>query len=296
LVEGGDIANRMELPVQSAAISWRQFDRDYLHGLRLRSHASSPAEVYIVPGNHDISNAVGFYRQMVPATDASSMIKIFNLMMKPAIPKTKDTYHYPADKINYSKDISGIHFMFINLWADSIERIWMGQDLKGISLSVPVIIFAHDQPESEAKHFTNPNPPHGIDSAYKFENLLAEYYKDGLKIGSEGQNSTSIEQNGWVQFLKMHPNIKAYFHGNSNYNEFYTYSGPDSSISLQTFRVDSPMKGRYSSKDEEKLSFQLVTIDTISGKMTVRECLWNTHPGHSKSSIQWGSSKSVSLQ
>jgi len=296
LVEGGDIANRMELPIQSAAISWRQFDEDYLHGLKLISRVSRPAEVYIVPGNHDISNAVGFYRQMVPATDASSMFNIFNLMMKPSMLKTKKTYHYPKDKINYSKDINGIHFMFINLWPDSLERIWMEQDLKNVSLKEPIVIFAHDQPESEAKHFTNPNPPHGIDSADKFENLLAEYYKDGLKIGPESQNKTTIEQNGWVQFLKRHPNIKAYFHGNSNYNEFYTYRGPDSSISLPTFRVDSPMKGKYSSKDERKLSFQLITIDPKSGEMTVRECLWNNDPDNSLKPIQWGDSRTISLQ
>jgi hypothetical protein len=296
LVEGGDIANRMELPIQSAAISWGQFGGDYLDGLKLTSHAGRHAEVYIVPGNHDISNAVGFYRQMMPAIDASSMINIFNVMMKPSIPKTKETYHYPADKINYSKDINGIHFMFINLWPDSLERIWMDQDLKIVSLKEPVIIFTHDQPESEAKHFTNPNPPHGIDSAHKFENLLAEYYKDDLKIGSEGQSKTNIEQNGWVQFLKKHPNIKAYFHGNSNYNEFYTYKGPDSSISLPAFRVDSPMKGKYSSKDEKKLSFHLVTIDANAGEMTVRECLWNTDPDNAQRPLQWGSSKTISLK
>ena len=295
LVEGGDIANRMERPIQSAAISWSQFDKDYLQGLKLISHIASPAEVYIVPGNHDISNAVGFYKQMMPATDASSLINIFNLMMKPSILKTKETYHYPADKINYSKDINGIHFMFINLWPDSLERIWMDQDLKVVSLKEPVIIFAHDQPESEAKHFTNPNPPYSIDSVHKFENLLAEHYKDDLKIGSEGQSKTVIEQNGWVRFLKMHPNIKAYFHGNSNYNEFYTYTGLDSSISLPTFRVDSPMKGKYSSKDEKRLSFQLVTIDARAGAMTVRECFWNSDPDHAQKPLQWGSSKTISL-
>ncbi len=296
LVEGGDIANRMEVPIQNAAISWGQFAEDYLHGLKLTSHAGNPAEVYIVPGNHDISNAVGFYKQMIPATDASSMVNIFNLMMKPTIPKTKQTYHYPADKINYSRDISGIHFMFINLWPDSLERIWMAKDLENVSSDMPVIIFTHDQPQSEAKHFTNPNPPHGIDPADQFENLLAEYYKDDLKIGSEGQSKTVMEQNGWVQFLKKHPNIKAYFHGNANYNEFYTYRGPDSSVSLPTYRVDSPIKGKYSSKDEKKLSFQLVTIDAGTGEMTVRECIWNNDPDHIESPVQWGSSKTISIK
>ncbi|MDB5109613.1 MAG: hypothetical protein JWR67_727, partial [Mucilaginibacter sp.] len=31
VIEGGDIANRMEVPIQSAAISWGQFEKDYMH-------------------------------------------------------------------------------------------------------------------------------------------------------------------------------------------------------------------------------------------------------------------------
>jgi len=65
---------------------------------------------------------------------------------------------------------------------------------------------------------------------------------------------------------------------------------------LPTFRVDSPMKGKYSSKDERKLSFQLITIDPKSGEMTVRECLWNNDPDNSLKPIQWGDSRTISLQ
>lgn len=44
--------------------------------------------------------------------------------------------------------------------------------------------------------------------------------------------------------------IKAYFHGDKNYNEFYTWNGVNGTIDLPVFRVDSPMKGEYSSADE----------------------------------------------
>src|SRR5450432_2673761 len=63
-------------------------------------------------------------------------------------------------------------------------------------------------------------------------------------------------------FVKAHPNIKAYFHGHNNGNEFYDWRGVDSDVTLPTFRVDSPMKGAVSGNDETKLSFQLVSIDT----------------------------------
>jgi len=144
--------------------------------------------------------------------------------------------HRTADKVNYSRDIGGIHFLFVNIWPDSANRIWMEKDLKAVSTHVPVIIVAHDPPEGDAAHFTNPNGAHDINA-----------------------------------------------------------TGPGHDISLPVFRVDSPMKGKYSSKDETRLSFQLVTIDTGSRKMTVRECLWNADPAGGDTDLFWGESVTISL-
>ncbi|HZR22634.1 MAG TPA: hypothetical protein VFA59_03535, partial [Vicinamibacterales bacterium] len=84
----------------------------------------------------------------------------------------------------------------------------------------------------------------------------------------------------------------AYFHGNSNWNEFYDWHGPDNDITLHVFRLDSPMKGKESSKDERKLSFQVATIDMVKGELTVRECLWNTAPN----TLAWGAHKTISIR
>ena len=291
-VEGGDIATRMEIPNQSAAASWSQFVGDYINGVTLKGHTNKPVQFFIVPGNHDISNAIGYYKPMKPLQDPSSMVGIYNMMLKPAKPMTNEAYNYANDKINYSKNIQGIHFMFITLWADSAERIWMERDLKSVPKTMPVIIFCHDQPTCEAKHFTNPIPPHNMTMQNKFENLTAEYYKEG----PTETGSTDIEQRGFVKFLKAHPNIRAYFHGNSNYNEFYTYKGPDNDVALPIFRVDSPIKGKYSAKDETKLSFQLISIDPKTKEITVRECLWNTQPADASAKVIFGSHKTISLQ
>ena len=295
LIEGGDIANRMEIPYQNAAASWAQFENDYIKGITLKDQQHKPVKFLIIPGNHDISNAVCFYKPMQPLTDPSSMVKIYNMMLKPAKPMTNEAYNYAADKINYSRNIKGIHFVFITLWPDSAERIWMEKDLNTIAKTTPVIIVTHDQPTCEAKHFTNPIAPHNMTKENKFENLTAEYYKEGDKAASD-DGSTDIEQRGWVKFLKAHPNIKAYLHGNSNWNEFYVYKGPDNDVSLPVFRVDSPMKGKYSSKDETKLSFQLISIDPNTLNMTVRECLWNTNPSNPSAKVVFGNSKTVSLK
>ncbi|MEP7237253.1 MAG: metallophosphoesterase [Ferruginibacter sp.] len=293
LVQGGDIANRMEIPNQSAADSWMQFDTDYIKGITLTDHAGKKAGLMVVPGNHDITNAIGFYKPMKPATDASSMANIYNLMLNPKVPLTKETYSYSMDKINYSKNIGGIHFMFITLWPDSAERVWMKKDLRSVRKKTPVFIFTHDPPECEAKHFSNPKPQ-PFNATDKFENLVAEQYKDASTAMADA-GKTTMEQTGWIQFLKKHPNIKAYFHGNSNWNEFYQYTGINKEVSLNTFRVDSPMKGRFSAKDETKVSFHVVTIDTVARMMTVRECLWNTEPSNPHCPIKWGESKTVSF-
>jgi hypothetical protein len=295
LIQTGDIANRMEIPYQSAAASWSQFETDYIHGVTLRDHQHKPVKLLLAPGNHDITNAIGSAKLMNPKTDPTVMVKIYNLMIKPAEPITNDNYNYANDKINYSLNMKGIHVMFITLWPDSAERIWMQKDLDTVDKTTPVIIFCHDQPTCEAKHFTNPVSPYNMTGTNKFENLTAEHYKEGIVAASDN-GATDIEQRGWVKFIKAHANIKAYFHGNSNWNEFYTYKGPDNDVDLKVFRVDSPMKGDVSANDETKLSFQLITMDTKKQIMSVRECLWNTTPSDTAQKPVFGESMTVSLK
>jgi len=224
------------------------------------------------------------------------MVSIYNAMIKPSTAKTNATYNYTTDKINYSKDVVGVHLMFVNIWPDSAARVWMTSDLSKVSSTTPVIIFTHDQPDIETKHLTNPNGTHTINSTDKFENIVAEVCKDGTTTSA----ATTIEQKAFVAFLQAHPNIKAYFHGNDNKNEFYVYKGPDNNVSLKVFRVDSPMKGSVSGidaadgiGDETKISFQVIAIDGASKTLTVRECFWNTTGATSP--LVWGANSTISL-
>lgn len=286
----GDISNREESPIQSASASWAQFKTNYIDGLTIKNNGGQKSTIFLAPGNHDVTNAIGYYKTMAPLTDSSSMVNIYNMMMPSQRPAGK--YNYANERIHYSRDISGIHFMFVNMWPDSAERVWMDSDLKNVSSTTPVVIFTHDQPAVESKHFTNPNGTHNINSTDKFENLLLEWFKDGKTTSA----SSTIEQKAFATYIKSHSNIVAYFHGNDNANEFYTYTGPDNNISLNTFRVDSPMKGNYSGSDETKLSFQLISIDTKNMTMTVRECLWNTTPSLPSTPVVFGTSKTISLK
>lgn len=298
LIEEGDIANRAEEGIQPAAMSWAQFREDYLRGLQTRDRVGQRTQIMVVPGNHDASNAVGFYRTLTPSTDATSMVEIYNLMMRPTRPLTSSTFDYQRDRVHTSRDVAGVHLAFVQIWPDSAERRWLETDLRRVAPQVPVLLFAHDQPEVEPKHFRNPNPPGDINATDKFENLLAEHYKDGRALpqavaGAEKDRGSPIEERAFASFISAHPQIRAYFHGNSNAHEVYTYRAPDQSIALPTIRVDSPMKGAESARDETRLSFAVVSIDKAATRMTVRECLWNAGGA---TPLRWGASRTIALR
>jgi hypothetical protein len=292
----GDVSNRQEtgtapaLPIQPAATSWAQFSTDYLSGLTVKDGSGAAAPLFLAPGNHDVSNAIGYYKAMTPATDATVMAEIYNRMMAPATLRTAATYSYTNDKINYSKNIGGVHFVFINMWPDSGVRAWLDTDLSTVAATTPVILFSHDQPEAESKHFTNPNGTHDINATDKFENLLVDQLADGLTTAA----ADTIEQNAFVAWLKNHKNVVAYFHGNDNENKFRTYQGPNLDVALPVFQVDSPMKGNVSGTTETKLSFMVVSIDTSAKQLTARECLWNP-TATAGAPVAWGASATISL-
>src|ERR1700744_107726 len=194
----GDIANREEKGIQSAAASWRQFEADYDELLRIRDRNSKPTPVWLTPGNDGISDAVGFWGPMKPATDASSMAGIYNRMMRPMRPRTAASYDYATDKIHAIREVGGIRLVFLDCWPDSTDQAWMSTQLTG---NAPTLLFTHSNPDVEARFFTNPNGDHGVDSADKFENLLPEIFQDGTSV----KDSAVIEQRGLVNFLSHHP-------------------------------------------------------------------------------------------
>jgi calcineurin-like phosphoesterase family protein len=295
VVETGDITNRAErtdqLTVQPAAASWSQFVEDYVTNLHLRDRSGRATPVFAVPGNHEASNAVGFYKPMSPATDVMPLVEIYNRMLNPEHLKTATTFEYARDRVFYVRDIGGIHFVFLHIWPDSAMRARMEQDFARVSASTPIVIFTHDQPDVEAKHFINPTGAHDINAVDQFENLLADRFADGATVDTP----SVIEQGQFEQFLARHPNVTAYFHGNSNWHQVYEWNGPGHSARLHTIRVDSPMKGAVSSIDETRLSFEVVTLDSVTRTMTVRECLWNADPGHPDAAVSWGDSVTLTL-
>ena len=305
VVEGGDIANRSEGATnqQNAATSWAQFKADYIDGLTLKDRTGKRSTLYMIPGNHDVSNAIGYYKTPLntgAGLDATSYTQIYNLMMKPATTLTNAAFvgatpsaataaaSYAANRVFYSKDMNGVHFVFITMWPDSLARAQIDADLANVSATTPVILFTHDQPDIETKHLLNPNGTHDINATDKFENMVADQSQDTDSSGNKTINAPSTTaQRALVAWLKTHKNIVAYFHGNDHINGAYTYTGPDNDISLNVFRVDSPMKGIVSLSDPSQLIFKVVAIDSAVQKMTVRDYLWNTK--------RWGASTTVSL-
>jgi hypothetical protein len=201
-------------------------------------------------------------------------------VLSPATPLTADTYSYATNKVYYSRDVAGVHLVFVNMWPDSAARAWLDADLAMVGTTTPVVLFTHDQPESEAKHFTNPNGTHGINSTDKFENLLVDQL-DPVLEGTTTAALNYVQQQKLADWASRHPNLVAYLHGNDNQNEFYVWTGKngttplDLGVAFNTFRVDSPMKGNLSATDETLLSFQLFTVDSCSMQLTAREFRWN---------------------
>lgn len=305
VVEGGDIANRSEGATnhQTAAVSWAQFKADYIDGLTLKNKNGQQSPLFIVPGNHDVSNAIGFYKAPLDTAaglDATSYVQIYNLMMKPASELTNAAFagatpsfataaaSYAQDRIFYSKDINGVHFIFITMWPDSTARAWMDSDLARVGADTPVVLFTHDQPDIETKHLTNPNGSHDINATDQFENLVTDQSQDTDTNGNMTVDAPSTtEQRALVAWLKTHRNIVAYFHGNDHINGAFTYTGPDNDIALKVFSVDSPMKGTVSKTDPSQLIYKVVSVDAAAKKMTVRDYLWNMK--------RWGASTTIDL-
>ena len=287
LVITGDIANRMEKGIQSATESWKQFTTIYIDSLNLKNKDGQKSKLWVMPGNHDMSNAIGFHRPMSPKKDPASMIGIYNLMFPDKPIKVFDS---SIHRIHYSRDLGGVHFIFLSLYPDSADRVWMEKDIKSVKSTTPVLLFAHSIPDVEPRFFENPNGLHDINEDDKFENLVPERYKDGKDVKGE----TVIEQYGFINFLKKHQNIKVYFHGHENWTEYYQYHGPENNMNLTCIRTDSPMKGRISAKDEKQLAYELISINTNANILTVREVLWNANK--SVNEIAWGKAATFSLK
>ncbi len=320
VVETGDAVNRSDgnvYPYKNAPATavWPQFVVDYFTRINLLNSSGTKAPIWMTPGNHDVSNAIGFYKAPLNADagiDATSYVGIYNLM-NPAATISNASFTtaataaatYAKKRLVTSRDVNGVHFLFVGMWPDSVSRPLIDADLAKVPDTTPVILFTHDQPDAESKHFTNPATPFTINSTNMFENLLSDTFAEATLTPptpySDVAGTLAIpsikEQQAFVTWLKTHKNIVAYFHGNSNKNEYYTYPTTDTTssaylgaayaVNLNVFRVDSPMKGDISSTDPTKLSFQVVQIDSDKKLMTVREYLWNTKA--------WGASKTVSL-
>lgn len=293
LVEGGDVANREEVEdgvaIQAAAESWAQFERDYLQGVKTVNADGAPTTVFVVPGNHDASDAVGFYKPMTPTNDPRALIAIENLMRQPGAPLTVRTFDCNRDRLFAGTTVRGVRFQFLHIWPDSNMRARMAADIDD-DPRTPVIVFTHDQPDVEAKHFINPNGAHDVNRHDQFENLLADVFADGSSIS---QNSTH-EQMQLESFLTRHPQITGYFHGNSNWHHGYEWNGPHRTARIHVFRADSPMKGAVSAYDERRLSFEVVSIDPGRQIMTVRECLWKAEGAGTVAPV-WGDSMTVTI-
>jgi len=105
----------------------------------------------------------------------------------------------------------------------------MDADLKKVSASTPVIILRMTSPWSNRS--TSPIPTVPTTSIPPTSSRISFSMFKGRKDDTGRRNP--MEQRAFASFVKSHSTIVAYFHGNDNDNEFYTYAGPDSTIRAQ---------------------------------------------------------------
>ncbi len=287
VISTGDIANRMEGSKDKAPMTatacWEMFMDQYGRGLKLKDRQGKPAELLAVPGNHDMTNAVGFFRPMYPSKDDGAL----RAMTERAFGKKFSSFDPYAQRVVLSREKGGLHLLVMGIWPDTSSRSWMESELKKMPKGQAALLFTHMPPDLTANRLTNPNGKHDINAEDKFENLTPDVSSVGVITERPVREHRELEK-----FLKDHPAIRAYFHGHENFNEFYNWQGPDYTISLPVFRVDSPMKGDVSAGDETELSFLLISADTDTGRMTVREVMWNTN---ATDMTTWGQTRTVPL-
>jgi hypothetical protein len=290
----GDITNRGEKTAPAAAVTWGQFQEDYLGRenagsrtggrLKLRGRDGAAVPVYLVAGNHDISNAIGY--PDVP-TDATAVVEISNRMRGTSwVVDGSRPLEYAGREVNYAVDRAGVHMMFVSMWPDRGNQAWMEEDLKKVRGTMPVFVFAHAPVDpGEAKYFRDQSLP----TRYTVDATGVIPFTVGAGGDYASTAAAKAELTGW---LARHKQVKAYFFGHDNYQEFTTLTpdvaAPGATVGL--FRADSPMKGSASQKDEKKLSFNVFTMDTEAWTLIAREYLWNAGAGG-----EWGASKTISV-
>ena len=129
--------------------------------------------------------------------DRGAFVSIYNVMLRPPRPMTSASFDYARDKFFYSRDLAGIHFQFLQIWPDSGMRGRMSADLAHVDPDTPVIVFTHDQPDVEAKHFINPNGAHDINAADRFENLLGDQFADGPTADRRAPSNRASWRPSW---------------------------------------------------------------------------------------------------
>jgi hypothetical protein len=355
LMDTGDIANRSEsqsaissstvdylgsnvsYPGNAAytapvsTVTWGQWQHDFLGDantgnnagglLTLTNNSGQGIPVFLSPGNHDVSDAIGMNGKIAPANvNATSFAQIYNRMTPYSGEATITTnvFTNPGDytnvnlQVNYSFNIGGVHVQCVNMFPDKNILNWMSADLTNVPASTPVFLFCHvpvNMADSETKVFgtpTNTSSSAGADIPFKLS-------------GVDSANSY-VDMNAAKQYvadwLIAHPNVRALFSGHDNFNGATNWNGQNASGSLiaardaawpgvTLFRVDSPMKGDVSGTsasgalagigNETNLSFQVYSLDVANRKLTEREFQWNPTADATGNGVWSGQSMTIDL-
>lgn len=294
VVHGGSIAHMMAAATitQSAADSWKEFDREFLQGIQLKNAQGEKAPLFYIPGVHDLTNAIGYYKRLDPKTDPSIPMQVYNRLVAPETPVSKKDFDVRKHVSLYSRTVQGIHLVFTQVWPDAQQREWIAQDIAKLPAGTPVLLFANVEPDAPSKLFINPNGKGDVNKDDKFENVIGEVFQGGTKV----EDKSKPHEKALAEFVKAHPQIQGYFHGNTGLSDIKVWMGTEGDLFLPTYSVDSPVNGAISAKQEELVSFLVVTVDRDAQQTTARIVHWNADPKKKKGPLQWGNSASFGFR
>lgn len=182
LMDTGDIANRSETGSIAAnhslsylgatvdysgqgsylaphsSVTWSQWQADFLGVgntgntagglLTLTNGQGQGIPVFLSPGNHDVSDAIGMSGKIaIGDVDATSFVQIFNLMTPYSgmAPVSTNVFTNPGDyanvnlQVNYSFNVGGTHVLCVNMFPDKniLITATIGWVAATVSLSSP---------------------------------------------------------------------------------------------------------------------------------------------------------------
>ena len=221
VISAGDIASKLTGagtgPALTASQCWELFKRQYCGGVALKNSGGRKAEILAIPGNHEISTALGRYPPAFPLPDAGAMVGMFNRAHNASL--RPEEYDFAAHKVTMARDLAGVRLLLVQLWPDEEARAYIAREIAASPADTPIILVCHFPPGVSAVYRESPERKFGAVP----ENTCGTVPADAAGQARIVELSRE-ERRAFAGFIKQHPSIVAYFHGHHHNNHSWVFT------------------------------------------------------------------------